>query len=162
MTQEADNDKNPPTAPVESVGRQRWFIPVITFVVGLLLGGLVIGALRSGDTGTASPDASTSPSASATGPASGGTAAPTTATVVVPAECLKVSADASALNDLARRAVTAARDLNASDLSAVVREIDTAQTALRQHADACRDVQASITGGATPSVTTLEPSPTTS
>lgn len=162
MTQEADNEKNPPAALVESVGRQRWFIPVITFVVGLLLGGLVIWAVRSGDSGTASPNASVSPTASATGTGNGGTAAPTTATVVVPAECLKVSEDASALNDLAKRAVTAARDLDASALSAVVREIDTAQTALRQHADACRNVQASITGGATPSVTTLQPSASTS
>ncbi len=162
MTQDADNKKNPPATPVESVTRQRWFIPVITFVVGLLLGGLVIWAVRSGDSGTASPDASASPTVSATGPGSGGTAAPTTASVVVPAECLKLSDDASALNDLARRAVTAARDLNATELSTVVREIDTAQTALRQHADACRNVQATITGGAIPSATTPEPSPSTS
>ena len=159
MTQEADHQKNPPTSPVESLGRQHWFIPVITFVVGLLLGGLVIGALRSGDSGT-TPLASASPTASATG--TGGTAAPTTATVVVPAECLQVSDDAAVLNDLAKRAVTAARDLNAGELSAVVREIDTAQTALRKHADACRAVQASITGGTTPSVTTLETSSSTS
>ena len=160
MTQEADHQKNQSTSPVESLGRQRWFIPVITFVVGLLLGGLVIGALRSGDSGTASPVTSASPTASATG--TGGTAAPTTATVVVPAECLQVSDDAAALNDLAKRAVTAARDLNASELSGVVREIDTAQKALRQHADACRKVQAAITGGTTPSVTTLQPSSSTS
>lgn len=160
MTQEADREKNSPTSPVESLGRQRWFIPVITFVVGLVLGGLLIGALRSGDSGTASPVDSASPTALTTG--TGGTAAPTTATVVVPAECLKVSEDAAALNDLAKRAVTAARDLNASELSSVVREIDTAQTALRQHADACRDVQASITGGTTPSVTTLETPSSTS
>lgn len=159
MSQRADHEKNPSTSPVESLGRARWFVPAITFVVGLLLGGLLIGALRSGDSGTAPPDASASSTASTTG--AGSTAAPTTATVVVPAECLKVSTDAAALNDLAKRAVTAARDLNASELSSVVREIDTAQTALRQHADACRDVQAAITGGTTPSVTTLEtPSPT--
>lgn len=162
MIRQAGNEKHSPPNPVEPLGRQMWFIPVITFVVGLVLGGLVVGALRSGDSGSASPDASTSPTASATGPASGGTAAPTTATVVVPAECLKLSADASALNDLARRAVTAARDLSASELSAVVREIDTAQTTLRQHADACRNVQASVTGGTTPSVTTLVPSASTS
>ena len=161
MTQEADNEKTPTTTPVEPLGRQRWFIPVITFVVGLLLGGLVIGALRSGDSGSTAPDASTTPTGSATVPGSGGTAAPTTATVVVPAECLKVSEDASALNDLVRRAVTAARDLDASALSAVVREIDTAQAALRQHAEACKNVQASITGGATPSLTTLQPSGST-
>ena len=160
MTQEADHQKNQSTSPVESLGRQRWFIPVITFVVGLLLGGLVIGALRSGDSGTASPVTSASPTASATG--TGGTAAPTTAPVVGPAECLQVSDDAAALNDLAKRAVTAARDLNASELSGVVREIDTAQKALRQHADACRKVQAAITGGTTPSVTTLQPSSSTS
>ncbi|MDN5767390.1 MAG: hypothetical protein L0H78_16430 [Humibacillus sp.] len=162
MTQEADNEKHSPPNSVEPVGRQRWFIPVITFVVGLLLGGLVIWAVRSGDSGSATPDASTAPTVAATGPTSGSTAAPTTATVVVPAECLMVSEDASTLNDLVRRAVTAARDLDASALSTVVREIDTAQAALRQHADACKDVQASITGGATPSLTTLLPSASTS
>ena len=163
----ADADKPASTPPtnetntVEKLGRQRWFIPVITFVVGLVLGGLLIGALRSGDSTASSPDASASPTTSATGPA-GGTAAPTTATLVVPAECLKVSDDAATLNELARRAVTAARDLDASELSSVVREIDTAQKALREHADACRDVQASITGGTTPSLTTLETSTPTS
>lgn len=162
MTEEADNEQHSPPTPVEPLGRQRWFIPVITFVVGLLLGGLVIGAVRSGGSGSTVPDASTSPTVAATGPASGSTAAPTTATVVVPAECLKVSEDATALNDLVRRAVTAARDLDASALSEVVREIDTAQAALRQHAEACKNVQASITGGATPSLTTLLPSVSTS
>lgn len=162
MTQGSDNEKHSPPNPVEPLGRQRWFIPVITFVVGLLLGGLVIGALRSGDSGSTAPDAATTPTGSASVPGSGSTASPTTATVVVPAECLKVSDDATAVNDLVRRAVTAARDLDASALSAVVREIDTAQTALRQHAEACKNAQASITGGATPSLTTLQPSASTS
>lgn len=145
----------PGSSTVEKVSRPSWFVPVITFVVGLLLGGLVVGAVRSGDgsagVGTGTPTASAPPGATGSG-------GPTTATLVVPAACLKVSDDAAELNDLARRAVQAARDLNASELSTAVREIDTAQSTLRQHASACRDSKGSVTGSDPGATTALDPS----
>lgn len=143
---------------VEKVGRPSWFVPVITFAVGLLLGGLVVFAVRSGDSstgaGVGTPTSSVTP-----GPT--GSGGPTTATLVVPAACLQVSDDASTLNDLARRGVQAARDLDASELSKVVREIDTAQSTLRLHASACRDSRASVTGSDPTSTTPLAPLPPT-
>ncbi len=146
---------------VERLGRQWWFVPVMTFVVGVLLGGVVVGATRSGGPGpSVQPTASTSPTGAAgEGSASGGDTAsggtgPTTATVVVPAQCLRLSDDATTLNDLVTRAVTAVRDLDAATLSGIVRELDSAQTALRTHADACRQVQGSVTTSTSPATST--------
>jgi hypothetical protein len=122
-----------------------------------VLGGLFVGALRGGST---DPTADVAPSAStAPTPSASGTALPATATVVVPAECLQVAQDSQALVDLTSKAASAARDLDASKLSDVVRQIDEAQKTLRNHADACRAVDASISSGATPSTTQA---PTTS
>ena len=145
----------PPAAkpPTRAVGARWWLIPAVTFVIGLLLGGVVVGALRSGSAEVAG-DAS--PSATATGPqpTSTGTGLPATATVVVPAECLDVARDSQTLVELTEQAASAARDLDAGRLSDVVRQIDEAQTTLRTHAEACRAVDASLTSGSTPSVTT--------
>ncbi|GAA5029553.1 hypothetical protein GCM10023258_26040 [Terrabacter aeriphilus] len=139
--------------PTQTVGARWWFIPAITFLVGLLLGGVVIGVLRPG-----TPDATAGVSPSSSAPTSDagptGTRAASTATVVVPAECLEVAQDSQSLVELTKEAAGAARDLDAGKLSEVVRQIDTAQTTLRTHADACRAVDASLTSGATPSVTT--------
>ncbi len=147
------------TAPT-TMGRTWWLLPALTFLVGLVLGGVVIGALRSGDTSTTAPP---TPSASSAVPDSSAstTTAPAVATVVVPAECLQVADDSRGLVDLTQQAAAAVRDLDAAKLSDLVRQIDTAQTTLRQHADACRAVEASIDTGATPSETTLTPGATT-
>jgi hypothetical protein len=149
----ATSDRTRESRPApRTVGPRWWLIPAITFLVGLLLGGVVIGALRPG-----TPDAAAgpTPSASATPTASNPTAtgSPATATVVVPAECLELAKDSQSLVDLTQQAAAAARDLDAGRLSDVVRQIDTAQSTLRLHADACRAVSASLDTGATPSVT---------
>lgn len=150
-------DGNPSgTSTVERVGRPSWFVPVITFVVGLLLGGLVVFAVRSGESSTGAGAAGpTAPAA----PAATGSGGPTTATLVVPAACLKVSDDASKLNDLARQAVAAARDLDAGELSKVVREIDVTQSTLREHAGACRGSKGSVTGSDPTTATSTAPTP---
>jgi hypothetical protein len=140
-------------------GSRWWLIPALTFLVGLVLGGVVVGAMRGGNAGST---AEVAPSTSAVPtPSASGTALPATATVVVPAECLQVAQDSQALVDLTSQAASAARDLDAGKLSDVVRQIDEAQTTLRTHAQACRAVDASLSSGATPS-TTLAPTTTAS
>ncbi len=148
-TGEKATDPEPTT-----MGRTWWLLPALTFLVGLVLGGIVIGAVRSGDSSTT---ATPTPSATSTTPDPGAstTTAPAVATVVVPAECLQVADDSRGLVDLTQQAAAAVRDLDAAKLSDLVRQIDTAQTTLRQHADACRAVEASIDTGATPSETTM-------
>ena len=72
----------------------------------------------------------------------------------MPAECLEVAGDSQNLVDLTQQAAAAARDLDAARLSDIVRQIDTAQSTLRSHADACRAVKGSLDAGSTPSITT--------
>ena len=141
--------------PTRTVGGRWWLIPVATFLVGLVLGGVISAALRPGD---ADPVAGSPPSTStSSAPTASGAAQAATATVVVPAECLQVSQDSQALVELTKQAATAARELDAGRLSDVVRQLDQAQTTLRAHADACRAVDASLSSGTTPSATTSVP-----
>ncbi len=116
-----------------------WWIPAAAFVVGLALGGGVIAATMSGgDTGSAG----SSPSASASSGAPTATASPSTpadATLTLPGECLQVAEDSQKALDLVNDAVAAARDLDASALSDVVRELQSSQDTISKQAAECRD-----------------------
>lgn len=149
---------SPPTA---GSGRP-WALIAAAFVVGALLGGLVIGLARSGSgsTSASAPVTSTvtvTSTASPTGASTGG------ATIAVPQQCLQVASDAQQLAQVADQAVAAARDLNAAKLSDLVRQLDSAQTALRADGQACKDAGGSVslpTSGTTPSGSvTLLPTP---
>ncbi|MEO7447315.1 MAG: hypothetical protein ABI336_03490 [Humibacillus sp.] len=155
----SDRETTPPAGSTRTVGARWWVIPALTFLVGLVLGGVVIGALRPVTPGAAA-DLSPSASATPTGQGSTGARLPATATVVVPAECLEVAGDSQNLVELTQQAAAAARDLDASRLSEIVRQIDTAQSTLRGHADACRAVKGSLDAGSTPSITTSTTSAT--
>ena len=150
----------PDTVPRQ--GRRWWLLPLIAFVVGLVLGGLVIATVRP--TVSASPPesgASTQPGTQDNGSGPTGTGPPAAASIAIPEQCLKLSDDATVLDDLVQRAAAAARDLNASELSDVVREIDAAQRTTREHAAACREMQGSVSGGTatTQPMTDASPSP---
>ena len=138
--------------PPRAVGARWWLIPAVTFVIGLVLGGALVGALRP-ESAEVAGDALPSPTSTGPQPTTTVTGAPATGTVVVPAECLDVARDSQALLDLTEQAVAAARDLDAGRLSDIVRQIDEAQTTLRTHTQACRAVDASLTSGSTPSST---------
>lgn len=140
-------------------GRQwGWLIPGVTFLVGIVLGGAVVFAQQSGPD-TASPSTGTgTPSSSATATSSDAASSPV-AVVRVPQACLSVADDSQALVDVAGRAVTAARDLDAAALATAVRQLDAAQKVVSASASACREVQATLPtvsaeGGAGTSSTT--------
>lgn len=139
----------PAPAPKEP-RRWGWLVPAATFLLGLALAGIVVSAQNSGSSTASSGGSSTVTVAPTTGPPSS-----PVAVVEVPAACLSVADDAKALVDVAATAVTAARNLDASALSAAVRQLDDAQKAVTSSADACRAIQATL-----PS-TTAAPSPTT-
>ncbi|MEO9152354.1 MAG: hypothetical protein ABI243_08125 [Lapillicoccus sp.] len=122
--------------------RWGWLVPGVTFLIGLVLGGVVIFAQQSGRDSAATEGKSTpSATATTTAPSGAGTA---DAVVRVPAACLRVADDSKALVDIASKAVGAARDLDAAALADAVRQLDTAQKAVTSSADACRAVQASL------------------
>lgn len=109
---------------------------VVALIVGALIGGGVVAATRSNDEASS---AGTGPISSPTEQTSsvGTTASPST-TVVISALCLQLSDDAQAIVDLSTQAAAAARDLNASKLSSIVRRLDAAQQVLRDDTAACR------------------------
>lgn len=129
-------------AETASTGRQAWWIPAATFVVGLVLGGGVIAATQSGGDAQAggdtssSPSASDSPSSPTDSPSPSG---PADAVLTVPGECLQIAEDSQEVLDLVNDAVAAARDLDASALSDVVREIQAGQESLNEQTTLCRD-----------------------
>lgn len=117
-----------------------WWIPAATFVVGLVLGGGVIAATSSGDDAATTSAASPSPSTSASSPGvSASPSTPADATLTVPGECLQVAEDSQKVLDLVNDAVAAVRDLDASALSDVVREIQSSQDTLTKQTEACKD-----------------------
>lgn len=143
------NRANTPAAPPREPRRWGWLVPTVTFLLGLALAGIVVSAQNSGSNSASSGGTSTVTVTPTTGPPSS-----QVAVVEVPAACLSVADDANALVDVAATAVTAARNLDASALSAAVRQLDDAQKAVTASANACRAMQATL-----PS-TTPTPSPT--
>lgn len=121
-----------------TTGRSTWLIPALTFLVGLVLGAVVIGVTRSGDGGStaSSADSGSSATASATPSAT----APTRdgATIVVPGQCLELADGTQSALDLVTKAAQAARDLSASKLNTVVRQLQDQQSELQTLVTACR------------------------
>jgi hypothetical protein len=142
-----DDNARPPadSAPTGGNGGPvGWLIPAVTFLVGLVLGGLVIGLLRSdfGD-GDGSAAGTTPSTASATPAPSTSLAEP----ITIPGECVQIASDSQQLLDLVDQAVTAARDLDAEQLSSIVSQLQDQQQRVRDQAAAC---QQAATTSATP------------
>lgn len=126
-----------------------WVWPLVALVVGVGIGALVMGLARSGGgsgaTASVIPTPATTVTSSPTSAATVTGTATAIATGTVPAECLEVADDSEKLVDLANQAVLAARDLNASRLSDLVRQIGESQQTLTSHADTCRAARATLT-----------------
>ncbi len=114
-------------------------LPAIALVVGLVVGGLFVGLTDLGGSGEQTSQGSSTGSTSSTSSAgSSSSSSGSDVVITVPAACLNLTDESQALLDLVDQAVTAARDLNASDLSAVVSKLQDAQSRLRTQTDACR------------------------
>lgn len=146
MSEPTADDPTSPQSSADRAARPRrnafWLVPAATFLVGLLLGGVLVAVTGSGDDASAGPEASSGPTAS---PTTSGDASPRpAATVTVPGACLEVADSTQQLLALVRDAVTAARDLDASRLSSIVRQLQEEQSGLQQQANACRSAAPSI------------------
>lgn len=125
-------------------GRLTWLIPALTFLVGLLLGALVVGASGLGDDDgqTAAPDpTATEPVA----PSTTGTQDRPDATVTVPGACLAAADGTQGLLTLVQDAATAAQELDAAELSSIVRQLQESQADLESLTNDCRSAAGSPT-----------------
>ena len=124
-------------------GSRSWWpvlAPAAAFLVGLLLGGLLMGVV-SDDEGTPAadpePSATTSADASSPSPSEGET------TIVVPEECLAAVDTVEQALDLADRSAGAIRDFQPEELRSLLRELEGLDQQARSQAEACRQVDAS-------------------
>jgi hypothetical protein len=127
---------------VETPSRAFWVVPAATFLVGLLLGGVVVGVSRSGDDAAGGSGPTPVPTAEPT--AAGDVTPRPDATVTVPGACLEVADGTQELLSLVRDAVEAARDLDAARLSSIVRQLQEAQSGLQQQAADCRSAAPTV------------------
>ena len=137
-------------------GRVLWLLPVVTFALGVLLGGVGAGVGVEGDIEDAvgpaqgEPGATTtpapvprptpapSPSPSPSPRPSPTVGAPADVTIAVPGACLEVAGRADQLAELVRDAAEAAGRLDAAQLSDIVRQLEESQVGLDALSGECR------------------------
>lgn len=139
----------PPTS--ERAGRRR-VVPALTFLAGLLVGGVVVGSLvaqagdRGGDENESPPRA-----VRASTPAPAPTPTPSTAavTVVVPTSCLEALEQAEGAAATLREGVDAARRLDPARLQQLVDRLQEQAPSLTGLTQQCR--QAAVMASTPPS-----------
>ncbi len=121
-----------------AAGRALAWLPAGTFVLGVLLGGLVVGvALDGGDGSRAQGTPSPSPTQASS--SAGGTA------VVVPDECLAAAQTVRDATALIRDNVSAIRDFRAQKIIDFLNQLEDLDQRAREEANACRDVTVTST-----------------
>lgn len=116
-------------------------IPALTFIVGLLLGGVLVwvGADVVGDDqDEPAVTATAQPTESGAG-ADPGQAEPTDVTMTVPGECIEAAEQAQEVLTLARQAADAIGELDAQRLRTLVDEMEQLEPAIRTSAGQCQD-----------------------
>ena len=116
----------------------RWavVVPAATFIVGLLLGGVVIGVGIDSDEG--SPESDASPTTSGAGPT------PTSdVTVVVPNACIEAAATVNEAMDLIQDGVGAVRDFRPEELVEMLNQLELLDARARDLAQQCAQVDVS-------------------
>jgi hypothetical protein len=143
MTSSARIAPEPADAP-RSSSTWSWLLPVLTFLLGCLLGGVVIAAGASGDVEevAAAPEATTAPGEAG---AEDGTADETETEpesedveVQVPESCLAAADGAVVAANRIDNVVEAVRDLDAQRLQELVDEVQEQQPRVRELAERCR------------------------
>ena len=135
--------------------RSRWWIAVLTFVAGIVVGVLIVGFLYK-----TTPDFSAAPSAPPTSPSPAGSqSVPAAASAQVNAACLRVinqARDVTAILSEVGPAITA---VNLQQLDDIVRRLQSIQARLDDDLRDCKVEAAVSTPTAVPSPSsTVEPS----
>lgn len=110
-------------------------VPAVTFLVGLLLGGLGVW-LTAGDESPDTNAAQDTPSASPP------TATSPPTTITVPAACAEAGREAEQAVGLMRDAAAAVRDVRPGDLAELLNSLEDSQLRLEELAQQCSAVEA--------------------
>lgn len=117
-------------------GSRFLLVPAVTFLVGLVLGAVLVWVgtdLRGGEPqpgGTAAP----------TVPTPTGSRSSSDVTVTVPADCLAAAQAAEDVLGLGRQAASAVADLDAKRLQDLIDEMEKLEPRVRQAADNCQSI----------------------
>ena len=127
--------------------RSRWWIAVLTFVAGIVVGVLIVGFLYK-----TTPDFSAAPSAPPAGPSPAGSqGVPAAASAQVNAACLRVINEAQDIATILSEVGPAITAVNLQQLDDMVRRLQSIQARLDDDLRDCK-VEAQVN--------TVEPSPT--
>jgi hypothetical protein len=125
--------------------RSRWWIAVLTFVVGVVVGVLVVGFLDK-----TAPDFSAAPSGPPTGPSPAGSqSVPAAASAQVNAACLRVINEAQDVATILSEVGPAITAVNLQQLDDIVRRLESIQARLDDDLRNCK-VEAQVNGTSTP------------
>ena len=126
----------------------RWWAAGLTFVVGLLAGGLIVGLLGGGATIPSGADVAGTPTTESGGAPQSDSGAPAGATgeVAVNAACLRAVNAAQDVFDVVQNLGEALSSFNAGRLDEIVRQLQPLQERLKSNLEDC-DVATEITGG---------------
>lgn len=115
-----------------------WLLPVLTFLVGCVLGGVVVGAgaFDGDDETVASPSTTSSPTSGDAEPSP----TPNDLVITIPESCLQAAEAASEASQQFDDVVAAVRDLDARRLQEVVDSVQQAQPEAQRLAEQCRSV----------------------
>ncbi|CAN5674448.1 hypothetical protein BH24ACT13_BH24ACT13_09830 [soil metagenome] len=119
------------------VSKLLWAVPALTFLGGLVLGGVLVGVAGDKDADT-TPDDRPAPTAPA--PANGQEGV----TVAVPGPCLEAVDRAEAALTLAADGLSALREFDPRRLGDVVDQLQTMEPEVRRQAAECRRQAASL------------------
>ncbi len=133
-----------PASPDGPGRRWSWLLPAGTFLAGLALGGVVVGAGAVGDGDGDGADApAAAPAAAAAGEqdgaGGGGSDADAGLYVRVPDSCVQTAEDATTLVDRVDRVAAAVADLQAEGVRRAVDDVQELRDGLRTTAEQCRD-----------------------
>lgn len=150
---------DPAREPTSTSSPWTWLLPVLTFLVGCVLGGAVMaaGSFGGDDTDVAAPSVSASP-----GDDASPTPSPDGVAVRVPQACLDAADQAATVSSQAEDAVAAVRDLDARRLQEVVDSFQRLEPEVQRLADECRETAGDrLTEGslATPAPALTPPAP---
>jgi hypothetical protein len=130
------------------------FLPAFTFLVGLLLGAVVIGVGIGGDDDA--EETSPTPSASAGSTTTADSPGPSDTAVIVPAACSQASQEVTDAVELLREGAQYVQSFQPKRLLEVLNQLETLDADLREQAQECAD------GVTTIPTDTTEPTPTES
>ena len=141
MSDHPPSDAGPTEPSSTTPAWQRWsvLLPVLTFVVGLVLGAVALGVTQVDDAGSQQPLAEDASPQARPAPEPSTDASPGSLRVIVPAPCVLAAEKAEVAYDVLDDAVAAVRDFDARRLADIVDRAQAERAMTEELVEACED-----------------------